>query len=343
MKDGFLRRGSELFERTGLHELGAEADRMRRSLHPEGVVTFISDRNINYTNICASRCRFCAFCRRPGDEDSYVLDYREIGEKVEEAKRAGAVQILLQGGLNPDLGLDWYLGLLRYIKREHPIHVHGFSAPEIDHICRLSGLGLETVLNRLVEAGLDSIPGGGAEVLCRRIRSRVSPRKIGVRRWLQVHESAHRIGLRTTATLVYGFGETFRDLLLHLRNIYRLQERTGGFTAFIPWSFQPENTALELGRSGPAQYLRVLAASRILLDNVRNVQASWVTQGPDIAQLALHFGANDFGGTMMEENVVRAAGCSFRVMDEAAIASLVRSAGFEPALRTQDYTIIRRL
>lgn len=339
----FIERGMELLERTGLNELGAMADSLRRKLHPDGVVTFTSDRNINYTNICVSRCRFCAFCRPEKAPDAYVLSFEEIGEKIEQARSAGAIQILLQGGLNPSLGLDWFLDLLRYIKREHPIHVHGFSAPEIDFLCRLSGLSIQTVLEKLVLAGLDSIPGGGAEVLCARVRRRVSPHKTGVRRWIEVHETAHRMGLKTTATMVYGLGESFGDILVHLNNIRNLQSRSGGFTAFIPWSFQPGNTGLKAAKSGPALYLRVMAASRILLDNIPNFQVSWVTQGPDIAQLALYYGANDFGSTMMEENVVRAAGCSFAMMDESAIASLVRGAGFIPVLRRQDYSRVRQL
>jgi len=343
MNTGFIRRGLDLLENTGLHQLGTLADRMRRSLHPDNVVTFINDRNINYSNICISRCRFCAFYRNQKDPEAYLLSYKEIGRKIDEAKSCGAVQILLQGGLHPGLDLDWYLGLLRYIKANHPIHVHGFSAPEIDHISRVSGLGHERVIGQLAEAGLDSIPGGGAEILCARIRRKISPRKVGVRSWLKVHETAHNLGLKTTATMVYGLGESSREIIAHLRHIHSLQERTGGFTAFIPWSFQPANTRLSLEKTTPALYLRILAASRVLLDNVPNLQASWVTQGPEIAQLALYFGANDFGSTMLEENVVRAAGCSFKVMDEKTIAGLIRQAGFRPALRRQDYSIIRTL
>jgi cyclic dehypoxanthinyl futalosine synthase len=343
MSRSFLSRGTELLEQTSLHELGLRADELRRRLHPEGVTTFINDRNINYTNVCISRCRFCAFHKKPDQSGGYVLEYEEIGKKIDEAKSLGAVQILLQGGLHPELPLSWYEGLLRYIKTNHPIHAHAFSAPEIDHFSRLAGLSHEIVIGRLRDAGLDSIPGAGAEMLCARVRKAVSPQKVGVRAWLKVHETAHRMGMRTTATMVYGLGETSRELVIHLRHIHALQEKTGGFTAFIPWSFQPGNTRMPRPRTFPAQYLRVLAASRTLLDNVQSIQASWVTQGPDIAQLALHFGANDFGSTMLEENVVRAAGCRFRVMDEAAIATLISQAGFKPALRRQDYSIIRYL
>ncbi|MFC1614047.1 cyclic dehypoxanthinyl futalosine synthase [Gemmatimonadota bacterium] len=342
MQSNIFKRGLALLKNLDLLELGAEADRVRRRIHPDNVVTFINDRNINYTNICTGRCRFCAFHRVSGENDSYLLSYQQVGNKIDEAKALGAVQILLQGGLHPELGIDWYQGLLRYIKKNHPIHIHGFSAPEIDHICRVSKIDLDTALSSLIDAGLDSIPGGGAEILCSRVRRRLSPRKISVKRWLRVHETAHGLGIRTTATLVYGMGETIEELLVHLSHIYRLQERTGGFTAFIPWSFQPSNTRLDYEKTGPARYLRVLAASRVLLDNVPNIQASWITQGPDIAQLSLSFGANDFGSTMLEENVVRAAGCVFNVMNERKIAKLIRKAGFDPALRTQDYRITKR-
>ncbi len=343
MSRSFLSRGTELMERTGLHELAMRADQCRRRLHPDSVATFINDRNINYTNICTSRCRFCAFHKGPGKSGGYVLEYDKIGQKIDEAKSLGAVQILLQGGLHPSLPLSWYEGLLRYIKTNHPIHTHAFSAPEIDHFSRLSGLSHEIVIGRLREAGLDSIPGAGAEMLCARVRRAVSPHKVGIRGWLKIHETAHRMGMRSTATMVYGLGETSRELVIHLRHIHALQEKTGGFTAFIPWSFQPGNTRLTRRGTFPAHYLRVLAASRVLLDNIHSVQASWVTQGPEIAQLALHFGANDFGSTMLEENVVRAAGCRFKVMDEQAIATLIAGAGFKPALRKQDYSIIRFL
>ena len=339
----FIIRGLDLLQNRSLHELGLLAGSVRSRLHPEGVVTFINDRNINYSNVCISRCRFCAFYRDRKDPESYVLSYEEVGAKIEEARRLGAVQILLQGGLHPNLPFDWYLGLLRHIKAFHPIHVHAFSAPEIDHLCRISGFGYERVIGELAGAGLDSIPGGGAEVLCERVRKLVSPRKIGVRRWLEIHETAHRLGLRTTATLVYGLGETWREIVIHLRHLFRLQERTGGFTAFIPWSFQPENTRIKAAKTLPATYLRILAVSRIMLENFPSIQASWVTQGPEVAQLALHFGANDFGSTMLEENVVRAAGCSFKVMDERTIAGLICQAGFKPVLRRQDYSIIRHL
>ncbi|MBW7996273.1 MAG: dehypoxanthine futalosine cyclase [Candidatus Glassbacteria bacterium] len=343
MSGSFISRGLELLEHTGLHELAHQADEVRRRMHPDGVVTFINDRNINYTNVCVSRCRFCAFHRAPGRNGGYVLAYEQVGEKIEEAKKLGAVQILLQGGLHPELPLSWYEGLLRYIKTHHSIHVHAFSAPEIDHLCALAGLSHGQVIGRLRDAGLDSIPGAGAEMLCARVRKAVSPNKVGVKKWLAIHETAHRMGIRTTATMVYGLGETMREVVIHFRHIRKLQEETGGFTAFIPWSFQPDNTRMPRLKTLPALYLRILAAGRVLLDNVPSVQASWVTQGPDIAQMALHFGANDFGSTMLEENVVRAAGCRFKVMDEQVISRLIRQSGFKPALRRQDYSVIRYL
>jgi cyclic dehypoxanthinyl futalosine synthase len=342
MLSSFTSLGISLLGSTDLLELGARADSVRHMLHPQGVVTFISDRNINYTNICISRCHFCAFHRDEDHPEAYVLSYEEIGRKIEEAKAHGAVEIMLQGGLHPLLPLDWYTALLRYIKKNHPIHIHGFSAPEIDHLSRISDKPVKRVIEILIEAGLDSIPGGGAEILSASLRRRISPRKTGVKRWLEVHETAHNLGLRTTATMVYGLGESPGEIIAHLQRIRSLQERTGGFTAFIPWSFQPGNTRLVIPRTAPVLYLRILAASRILLDNIPNIQASWVTQGPEIAQLALYFGANDFGSTMLEENVVRAAGCSFKAMDEKTIARLIAEAGFIPALRTQDYRIIRR-
>jgi cyclic dehypoxanthinyl futalosine synthase len=343
MRRSFLARGLDLLERKDMNELGQMADAVRRRHHPDGQVTFINDRNINYTNICVTRCRFCAFQRRPGSKSGYVLEYSEIGEKIDEAKKLGAVQILLQGGHHPDLPLSWYEGMLRYIKEYHPIHLHAFSASEIEHISRLSEMSVERVIGRLRDAGLDSIPGAGAEILGARVRKAVSPYKIGVKTWLDVHQTAHRMGLRTTATMVYGLGETMREIVIHLRHLHALQEKTGGFTAFIPWSFQSGNTGLHRSKTGPALYLRVLAASRIMLDNFNSIQASWVTQGADIAQLSLHYGANDFGGTMLEENVVSAADCSYDIKTVDKIASLIRDAGFNPALRRQDYSIIRKL
>jgi cyclic dehypoxanthinyl futalosine synthase len=329
-----------------LLELGERADEVRRRLHPDDVVTYIVDRNVNYTNVCNVYCKFCAFYRAPGSKrgDAYTLSFEEIGAKIDEAKALGGVQVLLQGGVNPDLPFAWYLDLLRFIKREHPIHVHGFSPVEIAWIARMAELPLRDTLLRLREAGLDSIPGGGAEILSDATRRRVSPLKQDTAGWLEVMETAHGIGMRTTATMMFGMGETWAERVEHLLRIRDLQERTGGFTAFIAWPFQEKHTALE-GRFEPVtadEYLRVAALSRLLLDNVPNFQASWVTMGPKIGQVSLRFGCNDFGSTMLEENVVSAAGASFR-MDEAEIVRLIHDAGFEAARRRQDYTVLERM
>jgi aminodeoxyfutalosine synthase len=337
---------------TPLVELGAEADRVRRRLHPGGVVTYIVDRNINYTNICNVYCKFCAFYRAPGSRrgDAYTLSFEEIGAKIDELKALGGVQILLQGGVNPDLPFAWYLDLLRFIKREHAIHVHGFSPVEIAFMAEIAGLPLRETLIQLREAGLDSIPGGGAEILTDRTRQRVSPLKQDTAGWLEVMETAHGLGMKTTATMMFGMGESWDERIEHLLRIRDLQTRTGGFTAFIAWPFQERHTALE-GRFEPItadEYLRVVAVARLLLDDdpsggtVPNFQTSWVTMGPKVGQIALAFGCNDMGSTMLEENVVSAAGASFR-MDEAEIVRLIHDAGFEAARRRQDYTILERM
>jgi cyclic dehypoxanthinyl futalosine synthase len=328
-----------------LLDLGERADEVRRRLHPDGVVTYIVDRNVNYTNVCNVYCKFCAFYRPPGSKrgDAYTLSFEEIGAKIDEAKALGGVQVLLQGGVNPDLPFAWYLDLLRFIKREHPIHVHGFSPVEIAWIAKMADLPLRETLLRLREAGLDSIPGGGAEILSDATRRRVSPLKQDTAGWLEVMETAHGIGMRTTATMMFGMGESWAERIEHLLRIRDLQARTGGFTAFIAWPFQEKHTALE-GRFEPVtadEYLRVVAVSRLLLDNVPNFQASWVTMGPKIGQVSLRFGCNDFGSTMLEENVVSAAGATFR-MDEAEIVRLIHDAGFGAARRRQDYTILER-
>jgi cyclic dehypoxanthinyl futalosine synthase len=304
------------------------------------IVTYIKDRNINYTNVCVSGCRFCAFFKPPGDPGGYVITRDELAEKIREAMDLGAVQILLQGGMNPDLGLDFHVGLLRFIKSRFKIHVHGLSPPEIVHLAALEDMGFGEIIAALAEAGLDSIPGGGAEVLSDGARSRVSPDKCTKDEWLEVMRAAHGLGLKTTATMMFGHGETDGELIEHLLAIRSLQDETHGFTAFIPWSFQPGNTKLaHLHPAGGHAYLEILALARLALDNVRNLQVSWVTQGARVAQAALFFGANDFGSTMIEENVVAAAGVAYRMQGEE-IERLIRSAGFEPAERNQAYEIL---
>jgi cyclic dehypoxanthinyl futalosine synthase len=320
-------------------ELGRLADLVRWRKHPEPVVTYIIDRNINYTNICTAQCAFCAFYRDMPAKDGYVLSKAELGQKIEETLALGGRQILLQGGLHPDLGIEFYEGLFRWIKASYPIWIHGLSPAEVQHVARVSGLPLEETLRRLVAAGLDSIPGGGAEILSDRVRKIIGIAKGTTAEWLEVMETAHRLGMRTTATMMFGHVETLEERVEHLLRLRELQERTSGFTAFIAWTFQPENTALAGDELTSFQYLRTLAVSRILLDNFPSVQASWVTQGSKIGQVSLRFGANDFGSLMIEENVVSAAGAHFR-LTEAEIARAIQDAGFVPKRRTMDYTVV---
>lgn len=335
-----LEEGVELLKRADLFALGRAADLVRRRLHPNGRVTFIIDRNINYTNICQCRCRFCAFYRQPGDADAYVLSKEDLFQKIEETIQVGGTELLIQGGLHPELGLDYYIDMLCSIKERFDIHIHSFSPPEIVHMARKSGLNVREVLARLKEAGLDSLPGGGAEILVNRVRQAISPHKISWEEWMEVMRCAHSLGMKTTATMMFGHVETPEERILHIIRVRELQDQTGGFTAFIPWSFQPQNTALGGETATGLDYLRTLAVARLLLDNVPNLQASWVTQGAKLAQIALFFGANDFGSTMLEENVVRAAGVTYRV-PQAEIIRCIREAGFTPAQRTTLYKIIR--
>ncbi len=328
-----------LASEADFYRLGFLANAVRKRLHPEPIVTYVIDRNINYTDICISACKFCAFFKAPEDGDGSVLSFAELGQKIEETKALRGTQILLQGGLHPDKPLDFYEEMLRFIKG-YDIHVHGFSPPEIWHFSTLSGLTVPEVIARLQKAGLDSIPGGGAEILSDRVREATAPRKCTADQWIEVMEQAHGLGMRTTATMMFGHVETMAERLEHLTRVRDLQDRTGGFTAFIPWPFQSKNTALShIPETSGMNYLRMLAISRIFLDNVANVQASWVTQGPKIAQLSLFFGANDFGSTMIEENVVAAAGVSFR-LSEAEIRRLVEGAGFAPRQRRMDYRLV---
>ncbi len=335
----------ELFKAGDLLELGLRADEIRKELHPEGIVTFVVDRNINYTNVCINECRFCAYYRSPDSPDAFVLTKEELFRKIEETISQGGTQILIQGGLHPDLGLDFYTDMLRSIKERFNIHIHGFSPPEIKYIAKKAALTVSDTLKILHDAGLDSIPGGGAEILSDRVREILSPKKIRSSEWLEVMEEAHRLGMRTSATMMFGSVETPEDIVEHLDAIRSLQDRTGGFTAFIPWSFQPGNTELfrikkTIVPASAIEYLKTLALSRLYLDNIKNIQASWVTQGLKVAQVALRFGANDFGSTMLEENVVKAAGVSYRVNKDDIIKA-IRSAGFRPAQRDTYYRIIQ--
>ena len=352
-KDGLL-----LLKSADLLGLGMMADNMRKKLHPEGNVSFIIDRNINYTNVCINKCRFCAFYREIDDPEAYVLSKRKLFNKIRETIACGGTQILMQGGLHPRLDLDYYVDLLKSIKEKFRIHIHGFSPPEITYIAETAGMSIKKALLALREAGLDSIPGGGAEILSDRVREIVSPKKIGARQWLRVMEEAHKIGMKTTATMMFGSVEEPEDIVEHLDAIRRLQDKTGGFTAFIPWSFQPQNTELGNVKNKPkrrkgvlpyapaihpatgVEYLRILALSRVYLDNVPNIQASWVTQGLKMAQAALRFGANDFGSTMLEENVVAAAGVKFRVSIEDII-SAIKGTDFNPVQRDMYYNVIK--
>ncbi len=334
-----------LYHEAPLLTLGRMAAARRVALHPEGEVSFVVDRNVNYTNICSCQCRFCAFYRDISDPQGYVLSTDEICAKVEELVECGGTQLLMQGGIHPELSLSWFEELFTHLRQRFPsVQIHSLSPAEVVHLAAHAGLGLRECIQRLQAAGLESIPGGGAEVLVDAVRSHISPNKIGWRKWAEVMEVAHSLGMKTTATLMFGCGETPEQLIEHLLRVREIQARSGGFTAFISWSYQPDNT--ELGREIRAgatgtDYLRVVALSRLVLDNIPNIQASWVTQGARMAQVALRFGANDMGGTMLEENVVAAAGVSFR-MSQAEIIHLIRSAGFTPVRRTTGYQVLER-
>ncbi len=332
--------GFKLFE-FELLELGYLARMVRFRMNLEKIVTYVVDRNINYTNICVSGCKFCAYYKSPGSPEGYVLSFEEVGKKIEETINLGGYQILLQGGLNPELPFSFYENMLKFIKANYPqVHIHAFSPPEIIHFTKISGLSIRKVLEKLIEAGLDSIPGGGAEILSDRVRKLISPNKCNSEEWLKVMEEAHKLGLKTTATMMFGHIETDSEIIEHLSKIRNLQDKTGGFTAFIPWTFQPKNTRLNyLTKVNPYRYLKILAISRIFLDNIKNIQVSWVTQGPHIAQIALEFGGNDFGSTMIEENVVAAAGVVHR-LKEQEIRYYIKSAGYIPKRRKMDYTLI---
>ncbi len=322
-----------------LPALGAVAGKLRHDRHQQPVVTYVVDRNINYTNICMSGCRFCAFHTSPEKNGGYVLGKDTLRCKIEETLALGGTQILLQGGMNPDLGLDYYVDLLHFIKTEFQVHIHGFSPPEIAYLAEKSGKALPAIIDVLIQAGLGSIPGGGAEILDDDIRRQISPNKCNAATWLDVMQTAHSLGLRTTATMMFGHVERPAHIIAHLLKLRDLQDHTGGFTAFIPWTFQPRNTNIQVEPATAVEYLKVLAISRLVLDNVDNLQASWVTQGAKIVQLALAFGANDLGSTMIEENVVAAAGVNFRLPREEMVR-LIENAGYKAVQRDCFYNWI---
>ncbi len=337
--------GLSLISQGNLQLLGRTAHQLRLQKTEPKIVTYIVDRNINYSNICITDCDFCAFYRKPGEPGAYVNEYEPtLKQKIEEAVALGARQILMQGGHHPYLKFEWYLELVRAIKRDFPqVSVHSFSPPEIRHFSKLYKMSVEEVLLALKEAGLDSLPGGGAEILSERPRKLISPKKGSPDEWLEVMRTAHRLGLRGTATMMFGHVEMLPERIEHFERIRQLQDETGGFTAFICWSFQPLNTRLgaELGyqSAGGFDYLRTLATSRIYLDNIKNFQASWVTMGPKVGQLSLYFGANDMGGTMIEENVVSSAGAHY-CMSIPEMEHLIKDAGFIPKRRTTQYEIL---
>ena len=338
----------DLYKNADLIELGELANEARKKYHPDSKpVTFIIDRNINYTNICTTACRFCAFAFWPGDKRGYVNPYDVIYQKLKELVNLGGTQVLLQGGHNPELKIEYYEDLFKKIKKDFPkVNLHALSPSEIDHICNVSNLNTEAAIKRLINSGLGSIPGGGAEILVDRVRDIISPLKIKSDRWLEVMEVAHRLGLKTTATMMFAHVETLEERIEHMERIRNLQDKTGGFTAFISWTFQRENNPL--GRdainrvSTGIDYLKTLAISRIFLDNIINFQSSWVTQGIQIGQMALAFGANDMGGTMLEENVVSAAGTCHEVpIDE--IIHAIHKTGRDAGQRDTFYNVLKMI
>jgi cyclic dehypoxanthinyl futalosine synthase len=330
-----------LYRNAPTARLGQLADGVRARRHPDNVVTYIIDRNVNYTNVCVARCNFCAFYRPVGSAEGYVLGFDELFRKIDETQEVGGVQLLLQGGHNPDLPLEWYEDLFRAIKERYPsFKLHALSPPEIIHLSRLSQLPVAAVLGRLIAAGLDSVPGGGAEILVDRVRRLLHCYgKATADEWLDVMRQAHRAGLRTTATMMYGTVETDDERIEHLMRLRALQDETGGFTAFITWSYQPEHTELGGVEATGIDYLRTLALARLVLDNFDNLQASWVTQGGKVGQLSLAYGANDMGSVMIEENVVRAAGASY-CMDEVEIVRNIEDAGFTARRRNMHYEVL---
>lgn len=335
------RDGIELLKHGDAIELGRLADAKRRELFGD-TVTFIVDRNINYTNVCKNECKFCAFFRRKEHKDAYLLTYDEILAKVKETVAAGGTQVMIQGGLYPDLGLEYYEKMLRLIRDKFPsITIHSFTATEIQYFAQQAGISVLDTLKRLQEAGLASLPGGGAEILVDEVRKRVSPKKIMTDDWLKVMECAHSIGMESTATMVIGLGETMAQRIEHMEKIRQLQDKTGGFRAFITWTYQPGNTELGGKKTSGWDYMKTLALSRLYMDNIKHIQGSWVTQGERIGQLTLGFGGDDLGSIMLEENVVRAAGTSYD-MSINKMVNMIRGAGREPAQRNTKYEIIKR-
>ncbi len=342
-----LSEGTRLFHEADLFDLGIVADELNLRKNPESKTraTFVVDRNINYTNYCYTLCKFCAFYRRPGDtKEGYLRTNEEIFKKIEELIAIGGTQVLMQGGHNPDLGIDYYESLTRAVKQRFPqVHIHSFSASEVVHISKVSRISIREVLTRLKNAGLNSLPGGGAEILVDRVRMEVSPLKTKVADYFEVHQTAHGLGLKTTSTMVYGLGETIMERMMHFDGYRKLQDKTGGFRAFIPWSFESESTEMAMPRRTGSEYLRMIALSRIMLDNIQHLQAGWVTEGPKLSQLALLYGADDFGGILMEENVVSATKSdrlySGVTKDEAI--RLIAETGKIPSQRNTNYEIVR--
>ena len=333
--------GLELLAREDILTLGKDANALRQKLHPGKTVTFIIDRNINYSNICENECKFCAFYRRAGDKDAYVLPMETVLEKIKETVAAGGTQVMIQGGLHPELGLEYYLNMLSTIKEHYPVAIHSFTATEILYMAQQGGKSVKDTLRELHAAGLDSLPGGGAEILVDRVRKIVSPKKIMTDDWLAVMEAAHEIGMESTATMVIGLGETLEERIEHMEKVRQLQEKTGGFRAFITWTYQPGHTELGGKKTSSWEYLRTLALTRLYMENISHIQGSWVTQGESIGQITLAFGANDLGSIMLEENVVRAAGTSYQMSIDKMV-QIITSAGFTAAQRDTKYNIIRR-
>ncbi|MBU8905138.1 cyclic dehypoxanthinyl futalosine synthase [Desertibacillus haloalkaliphilus] len=331
----------KLYESDEVEKIGEVANEIMKKWHPEPETTFVIGRNVNYTNFCDTYCRFCAFYRPPGHEDGYVLSDEEIYKKIQETMDVNGTEILMQGGTNPDLPLSYYTDLLRNIKERFDITMHSFSPAEIWKIVEVSGLSLEEVLTELKEAGLDSVPGGGAEILTDKTRKRVSRIKSSWKEWIECMKMVKKVGMHGTATMVIGLGETYEERALHLQRIRDAQDESDCFLAFISWTFQPENTNLPGEKTPPEEYLKNVAISRIFLDNVANFQSSWVTMGPEVGKKSLHYGCNDFGSTMMEENVVSAAGTTHKV-NTNQILQLIREAGKIPVQRNTKYEVVRR-